>query len=117
MAYVVRTRPPSLARCPELQAYLDRGWSLGQLDPSPAPTPPTEPASARGAAVVTASQSAQRSSVPRALEASAILLSGLFSAASLLAFATGRDRIGYMMGVSGALGGAILGAIRVFGGR
>jgi hypothetical protein len=52
--------------------------------------------------------------VERRLTAAGYLFSGLFSAASLLLFATGRDKAGYMLGVTGALWGATIGAIRVF---
>ena len=42
-----------------------------------------------------------------------VLFGGLFSATSLLFFALGKNKAGYMLGVAGALTGAVLGAIRI----
>lgn len=53
--------------------------------------------------------------VERRLEATGLIFGGLFSATSLLLFALGHDKAGYMLGISSALWGAVLGAIRVFG--
>lgn len=51
----------------------------------------------------------------RRVTAVGLIFGGLFSAASLLLFATGRDKAGYMLGVASALWGATIGAIKVFG--
>jgi hypothetical protein len=49
------------------------------------------------------------------VEALVILAGGLLSAASLLAFATGKTKAAYALGIAGALTGAAIGAARVFG--
>lgn len=51
----------------------------------------------------------------RRITATGLIFGGLFSATSLLLFALGKDKAGYMLGVASALWGATLGAIRVFG--
>lgn len=52
--------------------------------------------------------------INRRLTATGYVFGGLFSATSLLLFAMGRDRAGYMLGIASALWGATIGAIRVF---
>lgn len=52
--------------------------------------------------------------VERRLTAMGLIFGGLTTAASLLLFATGNDKAGYMLGVTSALWGATIGAIRVF---
>lgn len=51
----------------------------------------------------------------RRIEAVATFGGGLFTALSLVMFATKRDTAGYTMGVLGALSAAIVGAIRIYG--
>ncbi len=46
-----------------------------------------------------------------------MLFTGLFSATSLIMFATGHERAGYMMGVAGALLGGVFGALQLIGGN
>ena len=53
--------------------------------------------------------------IERRFTAVGMIVGGLTSAASLILFATGRDKAGYMLGVASALWGAALGAIRVIG--
>jgi hypothetical protein len=48
------------------------------------------------------------------IEALATLFGGLFSATSLVFFAMGKDGPGRVLGVAGALTGAVLGAIRIW---
>lgn len=48
-------------------------------------------------------------------EALAVVGSGLLSALSLVAFATGRTKEAYMLGIAGALTGAAIGASRILG--
>lgn len=49
----------------------------------------------------------------RRVAVAATLFGGLFSATSLLMFATGHARAGYMMGVAGALISSVLGALQL----
>jgi hypothetical protein len=59
------------------------------------------------AAVVAAQQ------LDRRVSTAAILFGSLFSMTSLIMFATGNERAGYMMGVAGALVGGVLGALQL----
>ena len=49
------------------------------------------------------------------LELLVALGSGVLSVVSLLMFATGRDKLGYMLGIGTALGGAIIVAAQLVG--
>lgn len=48
-------------------------------------------------------------------EAIAVVGGGLLSALSLVSFATGYTKQAYMLGIAGALTGAVLGASRILG--
>jgi hypothetical protein len=46
-----------------------------------------------------------------------VLGSAIVSAASLLLFALGKDKAGYMLGIAAALTGGVVGAVRLIGDR
>ncbi len=56
----------------------------------------------------------QTERLPRTVEALGVVFGGLFAATSLIMFALGNDRAGYMLGVAGALSSAVVGAIKVY---